>query len=219
MAEAPRDAEAVYLGLTARLEQQYIANLAFLADRGADGSTVRDAFLDAADAVAGLSPDERAAKVAVARAGGAASMPGPRGPSPAAPFGGLVPHAPAGVPPVPGRFGGLGGPAPRTPAPRGPAPVGGQRPFAPRAGGAFAPPVAPPFLPEVHCTQLSVTVSVSLWLSDVASVAIVMSPSGLPVAKVTLTMYHGAPRSFGLRLGGAVARAQRSAARRGGSPP
>lgn len=213
MSEAPRDAEAVYLGLTARLEEQYIANLAFLADRGADGSTVRDAFLDAADAVAGLSPDERAAKVAVARARAAASMPaltplpGPRGPSPAAPFGGLVPHAPAGVPRVPGRFGGLGDPAPRTPAPRGPAPVGGQRPFAPRAGCAFAPPVTPPFLPEVHCTQLSVTVSVSLWLSDVASVAIAMSPSGLPVAKVTLTMYHGAPRSFGLQLGGAVARA------------
>ena len=76
--ETPRDADAetTYIALTARLEEQYIENLAFVEARGGigeNGATVRDAFLDAADAVARLSPDERAARVAVARARRAAA--------------------------------------------------------------------------------------------------------------------------------------------------
>ena len=57
MAETtPRDdAETTYIALTARLEEQYIENLAFIEARGGIGENgwgVRDAFLDAADAVA-----------------------------------------------------------------------------------------------------------------------------------------------------------------------
>ena len=66
--ETPRDdAETTYIALTKRLEEQYIENLAFVEARGGigeNGATVRDAFLDAADAVARLSPDQLAARVA-----------------------------------------------------------------------------------------------------------------------------------------------------------
>ena len=186
MAETPRgDAETTYIALTARLEAQYIENLAFVEARGGigeNGATVRDAFLDAADAVARLSPDERAARVAVARARAAAPAVAPA-PAPAA----------FGVPAVPGRFGGLG----TAFAPRPPAPVGGQRPFAPRA---------PPFVPQISCEQPGVTVSVSLWLPDVASVDINVLGDARRMATVALHMKDAAVRRFGLKLGGAVGR-------------
>ena len=185
--ETPRDADAetTYIALTKRLEAQYIENLAFVEARGGigeNGATVRDAFLDAADAVARLSPDERAARVAVARARAAAPAVAPA-PAPAA----------FGVPAVPGRFGGLG----TAFAPRAPAPVGGQRPFAPRA---------PPFVPQIRCEQPGVTVSVSLWLPDVASVDINVLGDARRMATVALHMKDAAVRRFGLKLGGAVGR-------------
>ena len=184
--ETPRgDAETTYIALTKRLEEQYVENLAFVEARGGigeNGATVRDAFLDAADAVARLSPDERAARVAVARARAAAPAVAPA-PAPAA----------FGVPAVPGRFSGLG----TAFAPRPPAPVGGQRPFAPRA---------PPFEPQIRCEQPGVTVSVSLWLPDVASVDINVRGDARRMATVALHMKDAAVRRFGLKLGGAVGR-------------
>ena len=195
--ETPRDADAetTYIALTARLEEQYIENLAFIEARGGIGENgwgVRDAFLDAADAVARLSPDERAARVAVARARAAA----PPLSEPAA-----APPA-FGVPPVSGRFRGLG----TAWGPRAPAPVGGQRPFAPRP---VAPRAAPaPFVPQISCSQPGVTVSVSLWLPDVAHVdVVVQSLIRGDEAMVALRLTSGAVRRFGLRLSGAPARA------------
>ena len=92
--ETPRDADAetTYIALTKRLEEQYIENLAFVEARGGiggNGGGVRDAFLDAADAVARLSPDERAARVAVARARAAAPAVAPAAPA-AVPTGATV---------------------------------------------------------------------------------------------------------------------------------
>ena len=193
MEETPRDAETTYIALTRRLEEQYIENLAFIEARGGIGENgwgVRDAFLDAADAVARLSPDQLAARVAVARARAAA-------PAPAA----AAPPA-FGVPPVSGRFRGLG----TAWGPRAPAPVGGQRPFAPRP---VAPRAAPaPFVPQISCSQPGVTVSVSLWLPDVAHVdVVVQSLIRGDEAMVALRLTSGAVRRFGLRLSGAPARA------------
>ena len=194
--ETPRDADAetTYIALTKRLEEQYIENLAFIEARGGIGENgwgVRDAFLDAADAVARLSPDQLAARVAVARARAAAPAPAPAAAPPA-----------FDVPPVSGRFRGLG----TAWGPRAPAPVGGQRPFAPRP---VAPRAAPaPFVPQISCSQPGVTVSVSLWLPDVAHVdVVVQSLIRGDEAMVALRLTSGAVRRFGLRLSGAPARA------------